>query len=394
MRNNKNNNSYEINNHKMLPSSKIIKSSNTINIDRSMTLILHVALVTFVLIEVSFVGVVTGFQPSFHITTTTTTTKRLTGRLLKPTSSSSSSSTTPLSTRNFSTIRQSSKLNEQSNNDNEWDEFDESPPEAILDDRQFSENDLEGLTVAQLKQQLRLRSMKVSGKKSDLIKRLIGNRFEDDDDEEEEEGGNEIVDADFQRVEKASSTKKAQEFARSRGKEFIDISDFLDEEDKGKETKSSLPKEDESNENDDPEKINASKSPETWGDEAKIVDDFEGRSVIVDSLSRTIVEFKGSQSAKVQAYVVASRDSLTTYLAGGDRGNNAADLSTAVKNIQMTREKASKVPMKLEDQQGEDVDDEEGLYKNILGKFFLASRPKCIRIFRSGDMTNGIFVRS
>jgi hypothetical protein len=66
--------------------------------------------------------------------------------------------------------------------------------------------------------------------------------------------------------------------------------------------------------------------------------------------------------------VVASRDSLKEFLAGGDRGNSASDLETATKNIQVAREKASKVPMKLEDVQGEDVDDDEGYYKNILDR--------------------------
>lgn len=113
---------------------------------------------------------------------------------------------------------------------------------------------------------------------------------------------------------------------------------------------------------------NAESSPETWGSEAKIVDDYEGRSVIVDGMSRTVVEFKGSNKKAVNAYVVASRDSLKQFLAGGDRGNNATDLETAMKNIQIAREKASKVPMKMEDVQGEDVDDEEGYYTNILDR--------------------------
>ena len=34
-------------------------------------------------------------------------------------------------------------------------------------------------------------------------------------------------------------------------------------------------------------------NPETWGNEARIVQDYEGRSPIVDGLSRTVVEFTG-----------------------------------------------------------------------------------------------------
>ena len=232
------------------------------------------------------------------------------------------------------------------------------PPSAMLDDGiDFSQEELELLTVNQLKQQLRLRGLKVGGKKYELIMRLMGNRSELRDHDV-------TLEPDINSGEKRT-TSKAQEFARSQGKDLVDVTDYLDDDDKNKETKSSSKGEEE---NQDAQEPNKSKSPETWGEEAKIVDDFEGRSVIVDNLSRTIVEFKGSESSKVQAYVVASRDSLKTYLAGGDRAVNSSDMSTAVKNIQLAREKANKVPMRLEDQQGEDVDDEEGLYTKVLDR--------------------------
>lgn len=240
---------------------------------------------------------------------------------------------------------------------NEDYEYDEAPGALIDEDLDFSREELERLTMTQLKQQLRLRGMKVSGKKSELIMRLMGNRRGYTEDTE-------IVEPEV--TNKSTTTKsKAQKFAESRGKELVDISEYLDEDEKGKETKSSLNDEDKSSDNVD---TNKSVSPETWGEEAKIVDDFEGRSIIVDNLSRTIVEFKGSGSTKAQAYVVASRESLKTFLAGGDRGNNSTDVSTAVRNIQLAREKASKVPIRLEDQQGEDSDDEEGLYSQILDR--------------------------
>lgn len=260
----------------------------------------------------------------------------------------------------FDNVVWSGKLHEKYEED-----YDEPPaPAALFDeDMNFSLDELELLTVNQLKQQLRLRGLKIGGKKSELIDRLMGkkrapeshyNHGNSDDDESESTFNS-----------KKGSKSKAQEFAKSRGKELIDVSEYLDEDDIGKETKSSLKNEDLS---DDDQYSNKSDSPETWGEEAKIVDDFEGRSIIVDNLSRTIVEFRGSQKTAARAYVVASKDSLQRYLAGGNRTNNSTDLSTTVKNIQLAREKASKVPMRLEDVQGEDVDDEEGLYTQILDR--------------------------
>ncbi len=235
------------------------------------------------------------------------------------------------------------------------DDYDEPPPAILYEDGiNFSQDELERLTVSQLKQQLRLRGLKVGGNKSDLIMRLVGGRYDND-----------AISESIASDDKKASTSKAKAFAQSRGKELIDVSDYLDEDDKSKETRTLL--KDKEIDNDEAD-LNKSRSPETWGEEAKIVDDFEGRSVIVDNLSRTVVEFKGSTFSWVQAYVVASRDSLKTFLAGGDRANSSTDLSTAVKNIQNAREKANKVPMRLEDQQGEDVDDEEGFYTNILDR--------------------------
>ena len=229
----------------------------------------------------------------------------------------------------------------------------------MFGDQSFAKDDLENLTVNQLRQQLRLRGKKVSGNKNELIDRLLDVRVIDP----------EIVPP-KSNTDSMSEKSKAREFAESRGKVLVDVTDYLDETDKGKDTKATKKDSDEFEDNDeDIEKsVKKDSSPETWGSEANIVDDYEGRSVVVDGLSRTVVEFKGSNKKAVNAYVVASRDSLKTYLAGGDRGNNATDLETATRNIQISREKAAKVPMKMEDVQGEDVDDDEGYYKNILDR--------------------------
>lgn len=238
----------------------------------------------------------------------------------------------------------------------ENDDFEEPPPPILFDDMDYSQEDLESLTVSQLRQQLRLRGLKLGGKKSELISRLLGEQKEHEQDEDLKD-----IESTGQRP-----NSEAKEFARSRGKELIDVTDFLDEEDKGKETKTlETDEHDDVDENTD---SNKSDSPETWGEEAKIIEDYEGRAVIVDNLSRTVVQFKGSQSSKVEAYVVASRDSLKQFLAGGGQSVNATDPNVEVKNMQLAREKVNKVPLRLEDQQGDDVDDEEGLYTKVLDR--------------------------
>eukprot|EP00551_Chaetoceros_affinis_P009326 CAMPEP_0203662414 /NCGR_PEP_ID=MMETSP0090-20130426/386_1 /ASSEMBLY_ACC=CAM_ASM_001088 /TAXON_ID=426623 /ORGANISM="Chaetoceros affinis, Strain CCMP159" /LENGTH=719 /DNA_ID=CAMNT_0050525195 /DNA_START=129 /DNA_END=2288 /DNA_ORIENTATION=- len=258
-------------------------------------------------------------------------------------------------------------VEEYSGVDNDDDDDDEKAPIPVFsdDEMEFSRAELERLTVNQLKQQLRLRNMKVGGKKSELVNRLMGNYSSHAGEEMDEEAFLEPEVVGGSKAEEVIKSK-AKKFAEERGKEFVDVTEFLDEDDKGKETKSSL--DDKDKDDGDDEDPNKSLSPETWGNEAKIVEDYEGRSVIIDNLSRTKVQFKGSSMAEVNAYVVASRDSLKKFLAGGNRLNNTTDLSTTVKNIQMAREKASRVPMRLEDHQGEDVDDEEGHYTKILDR--------------------------
>lgn len=247
----------------------------------------------------------------------------------------------------------------------EDEDFDNFIPDLFDDETlPFSRHDLEKLTVAQLRQQLRLRGGKVGGKKADLIDRLLVRPKAD----QLEKDKNDIMDPEIvQTVEENAAEKKskAREFADSRGKKLIDVTEYLEEGEKGKDSKTTA------SANDDETPINEKKkdaSPETWGDEAKIIEDYEGRSVVVDGLSRTVVEFKGSKKEKVQAYVVASRDSLRPYMAGGDRGSNSTEMEEAVKNIQMAKERQSKVPMQMEDEQGEDRDDEEGHYTNVLDR--------------------------
>lgn len=232
---------------------------------------------------------------------------------------------------------------------------------------QLTREEIESLTIPALKQQLRLRGLKVSGKKQELVDRLLGYTGARDsvvadylppDEEDEAILDPEVLLGDAKQKRKT----KAQKFAEERGKEFIDVTAYLDEEDLGKSVKSSIPLEREEEEG-NPESSN----PEVWGAAAKIVDDFEGSSPIVDALSRTIVEYKGSNQTMVQAYVVASRDALRPFLNGGNRTTNPEE---TLKEIQIRREQAHKRPIKIDDEEGLDEGDEFGIFKDILHRDF------------------------
>eukprot|EP00560_Eucampia_antarctica_P006235 CAMPEP_0197827384 /NCGR_PEP_ID=MMETSP1437-20131217/4171_1 /TAXON_ID=49252 ORGANISM="Eucampia antarctica, Strain CCMP1452" /NCGR_SAMPLE_ID=MMETSP1437 /ASSEMBLY_ACC=CAM_ASM_001096 /LENGTH=760 /DNA_ID=CAMNT_0043428213 /DNA_START=94 /DNA_END=2376 /DNA_ORIENTATION=- len=269
------------------------------------------------------------------------------------------------------TIRQSIKsdLKNKNNVENYDDDEIEQPPSSDY----FGDNNvhltsfqIESFTVTQLKQQLRLRGEKVTGKKAELALRL---KRTFNLDENISNSDPSIIEPDLVDVEipsKQSSEKsKAREFAEFQEKELIDVTAYLDEEDNGKESKSSKIGDGDGDDiSEDVDSKEASSNPETWGDEAKIVEDYEGRSIVVDGLSRTVIQYRGFNNTMVQAYVVASRDALRAYLSGGNRTEISQE--EQVKQIQLSREKASKVPLKLEDIQGVDEGDEEGYYKNVV----------------------------
>lgn len=272
--------------------------------------------------------------------------------------------------RDFKTFKKSARSDQRNENDTENDddddEIDQPPSFDYFDENNVSltSSQIDRFTVTKLKQQLRFRGQKVTGKKADLVARLkISLQIS-------ENNGNsspEILEPDLVDMdvpsEQNGKKSEARAFAESQDKELLDVTAYLDEEDKGKETKSSTIGDD-----DDISEVIDSKedssNPETWGDEAKIVEDYEGRSVVVDGLSRTVIQYRGYNNTKVQAYVVASRDALRAYLSGGDR--TLLSPEEQVKQIQIAREKASKVPLKPNDIQGIDEGDEEGIYKNVV----------------------------
>jgi len=267
------------------------------------------------------------------------------------------------------------------------DEEGDPPPVELPDETELplSPEELRALTTSQLKQQLRLRGLKVSGKnKEELVLRLLratggmssDAAFDDDDDVGE---GTETT-----RTGRSTRgrSSKAREFAEERGQELIDVTEFLGPEDRGRQVKTASIGGSRDNVIATDETESASSgggSSEVWGSEARIVDDYEGRQVVVDSLSQTVVEFMGSNRTMVQAFCAASRDALTPFLAGGSRSGTTSEVAynrtrTAAEErlhqIQAQRENAARRPVHMEDQAGLDEGDETGIYKDILHRDF------------------------
>eukprot|EP00980_Cylindrotheca_fusiformis_P001628 scaffold368_cov125-Cylindrotheca_fusiformis.AAC.6 len=257
------------------------------------------------------------------------------------------------------------------NNDLLDDDFD-------YDDFELSREEIEALTIPQLKQQLRLRGLKVSGKKQQLVDRLLDN-------DKKEAADMSTMDPEImssssqpQPPQPPPSKSKARKMAEERGKEFIDVTAYLDDDETGKSVKSSLPSPAQKGALDDEEDANPiSSDPEVWGNDARIVDDLEGRSPVVDGMSRTIVEYKGSNQTMVQAYVVASRDALKGFLAGGGGANRTKattvneDPEQTLREIQIQREQAAKRPVRMgDDDEAVDEGDETGIFSNILHRDF------------------------
>lgn len=268
--------------------------------------------------------------------------------------------------------------------DEDDDDASSAPPlpmdlEGVMGSVVFRRADVEALTVPQLKQQLRLRGLKVSGRKQELMDRLVdfSNAMAGDAATTKDTAPNNARISEAE-VMPSTTKSKARQFAEAKGKELIDVTPFLDEKDLCKQVKSSIEMED----LDDEAEEESNNKPddgttEVWGSQARIVDDYEGRSVVVDNLSRIVVEFQGSNQTSVQAYCVASRDALQGFLAGNAAFN--ANSTTTPQNaaeqrlfeIQRKREQAAKLPPRRgEEQEGLDEGDENGLYANILERDF------------------------
>lgn len=201
-----------------------------------------------------------------------------------------------------------------------------------------SEKDLMTLTVAQLKQQLRLRGLKVNGKKQQLIQRILVSQ----------QVGNEASALSFEQQQllqvdtAAKDLTKDEAIAQKYGNKIVDVSEYIEVK--------------EDTDEDDNEEEEGS---EVWGTQAKLVQDLD--NPVVDNLLRTVVEFVGYQEEQVQAYICASRDALKSYMAGGAKGKSNLSPKQQVFERQRRREKAEGAidPKKLE---GEDDSDHSGFY--------------------------------
>ena len=210
---------------------------------------------------------------------------------------------------------------------------------------------LASMNIAQLKQQLRLRGMKLMGRKADLINRLItGERRKSED---------------------MSESQHERNSANATTKEFVDVSSYLEKTDAGKYVKSSSSFANIGDADEDKD----SSSPEVWGTEARLSTsvDYDEKRIIIDSLSRTVLEFKGSNQTYVEAVVVATRDALRPFMRGGGAIHNASQLITTTKateqrlrDIQLKRELEVAIPVHFDDTEGLDEGDETGIFENIL----------------------------
>ncbi|KAL3788888.1 hypothetical protein HJC23_002642 [Cyclotella cryptica] len=281
----------------------------------------------------------------------------------------------------------------------EWD----SPP--IIDGFDLDDNDssylsehvLNSMTVTQLKQQLRLRGKKVTGNKAELVKRLMdrGVHSRMVDMEGSPLPAEDGVSSRNKAMETNGSTEGKESKrvieAKAKGADIIDVTEFVEAEDVGKSFRSSH--RNAKSEYDDAIDVDTSdkdgsgndssssvSSPEVWGEDARIVEDYEGRSVVVDGLSRTVIEYKGSNDTIVQAYVVGSRDSLAKFLRGGQQQDKShqdgeakssatkySSIEEEVYAIQRKRELENKRTLPREDEiEGEEDEDDPGTpYKTI-----------------------------
>ena len=207
---------------------------------------------------------------------------------------------------------------------------------TVLDDyenRPLTASQLQSLTVVQLQQQLRLRGLPVKGRKQELIDRLVRGS---------------VV------IETTTTDDNEQP-------EFVNVSEYLEDDDANATFRSIPLKAPNPDDDDDPNPV--SNDPEVWGSQARMVENYEGRSVVVDNLSRTLVEFVGSNQTMVQAYVVASREALKPSL---ERNRTTTPAEDRLRQLQLQREQANRRPMSLDDQAGLDEGDENGLYANVL----------------------------
>jgi len=251
------------------------------------------------------------------------------------------------------------------------------------------EEELWSMAVPQLRQQLRLRGKNTSGTKDQLVARLIEVKKALEDANVLETSKQEKPAAPKEPRRKAAAADPKVLEAKARGADVVDVTEFLGAEDAGKAFRSSDRPRDVDAAPIDVEVIDegapaaredttgatppasSSSSPEVWGEDARIVDDYEGRSVVVDELSRAVVEYTGAGGVVVRAYAVGSRDALQEFMrggaaarendkdaAGGKKGGTTtaapASKEEEVYAIQRRREQETRPPIRPDEVEGED----------------------------------------
>ena len=234
----------------------------------------------------------------------------------------------------------------------------------------LSRSQVESLTVSELKQQLRLRNLAVGGKKAELVDRLLGLEGR----ATMSIGGEQVGGASAKRGNGSAGVANG---SAARGTP-VDVSAYLDEEDRGKSFKSSdgssssgaASEQSQEEEDDDDSDASSTPSPyatEVWGEEARIVDDYEGRSIVVDSLSRTVIEYRGYNRTKTQAYVTAHRTALKAFIAGGSGNSTVATTATIATPSAKRRNKRWR---RIQRQREEERQDHpQGLYRRRCARY-------------------------
>lgn len=269
------------------------------------------------------------------------------------------------------------------------------------DDIEQTQEELQSMTVAQLKQQLRLREKKVTGNKAQLVERLLEKKTINGSSGFDLQPGYSKYDKPRTAAKKTENSQQSSEKeidpkkvaprvveAKARGGDIVDVTEFVEVEEVGKAFRSSDRKEasttidaevvknedDDDDETEENSEASSSSSPEVWGEDARIVDDYEGRNVVVDGLSRTVIEFKGSNNTIVQAYAVGSHVSLRNFLKGGvaakpqnDTKSVYSSMEEEVYAIQKTRETELKRGLIRQDEvEGEeDINDPGTSYSTV-----------------------------
>lgn len=247
------------------------------------------------------------------------------------------------------------------------------PPMDLPSDERplYSLEELQRLTVPQLKQQLRLRGLRVSGRKAELVHRLfagmVGRTAVASSDTTAAAENTEFLSAEDAAAQKV---QRAREIAKSRGKEFVDVTAYLDEEDQGRQIKSFNAEKKSISDVDNEVSEEEMATTEVWGAQARLgLSDENDSRPIVDSLSRTVMEFRGSNQTYVTARVIATRDALKPFLEGGRRKGENRTLSKTeekLREIQTRREREAARPIRAEDTVGLDEGDENRLLTDVV----------------------------